>query len=147
MTTRSTGRGGATPRGGRTDARRGRGGGRGIDDNDDEKGIQMHSKVFWVLTTFQTPTVNAPECSASTIVRVVTTYLAHRPGVVAGNVAERAGSDVFVVFFTNFLFPVHYYLQRFASFPATTPGRGAKCVVTALTIIEAKRSGALTVGV
>ncbi|GKC69529.1 RNA-directed DNA polymerase, eukaryota, nucleotide-binding alpha-beta plait domain protein, partial [Tanacetum coccineum] len=68
--------------------------------------------VFWVLTTFQTPTVNAPERSASTIVRVVTTYLAHRPGVVAGNVAERAGSNVFVVFFTNFLFPVHYYLQH-----------------------------------
>nr|GEW40640.1 reverse transcriptase domain-containing protein [Tanacetum cinerariifolium] len=33
MTTRSAGRGGVTPRGGRTDARRGKGSGRGIADN------------------------------------------------------------------------------------------------------------------
>ncbi|GJZ23214.1 hypothetical protein Tco_0560673 [Tanacetum coccineum] len=35
MMTRSTSRGGATPKGGRTDAHRGREGGRGHDDNGD----------------------------------------------------------------------------------------------------------------
>nr|GEU44082.1 hypothetical protein [Tanacetum cinerariifolium] len=60
--------------------------------------VALFPTVFWVLITFQTPTVNAPERLASTIVRAVTTHLAY-------------GSDVYVVYFTNFLFLVLYYLQ------------------------------------